>query len=273
MADDHPVLLTLTAFAVSLGGFWLLALASERQGQAILQRQPTQQERRRWRLLGGSLLALALVLCVQGWGTSIGMVAWPGVLCIVGTVLVFALARRVEKPATRSNKKPLASPVQAPRSQPWRKLALLLLALGPIGYAWALHGVTVKPVMRADAIHGQVGPWPFALAEMNHNPPKLVANDTPTKAFQLRFCQACDADIRAAHLKVNRPRSLRGAGLAFYGARWDRSVDIPLPAHTHADSELWLTVEGKDGTVHYATVRLKDIAPTTAQWFTHKGNK
>jgi len=256
--------LNLLVCLVSLLAFGFLALASERQGEALLQRAPTPRERLRWRLIGWPLLALALALCIQGWGWSIGIVAWLGWLCMAGAALAFALPRWTEKP---SNKKPLPSPLQTPRSRTWRKLAWVLLMACPVAFAWALHGVPVKPVARADAVHGQVGPWFFALAELDHDAPKHVVRDIFTKSFQLRFCTPCDAEIRSAYFRVNKPRSLRSAGLAFNGARWDRSVEIQLPGNTHADSELWLTVEGKDGTVHQTTVRLADIAPSTAQWF------
>ncbi len=91
--------------------------------------------------------------------------------------------------------------------------------------------------------------------------------DIPMKGYQVRFCETCDAEIRAAYLKVNKPRSLRGAGIVFNGARWDRQVDIQLPANTTADSELWLTVVGKDGAVHQAALRMDEVSPTTVSWF------
>jgi len=189
---------------------------------------------------------------------------------VASIVLVFTLSSRVDKP--KASQKPLLSPLQAPSSRAWRNLALILLVIAPVGYAWSLHQVPVKPVARADAIGGQIGPWSFRLAEVDHAPPKRVVRDIALKAFQLRFCDACDADIRSAYLRVNKPRSLRGAGIAFSGARWDRSIDVQFPAQTRADSELWLTVEGKDGTVYQTAVPLSRIAPNTAQWFKQTSN-
>jgi len=268
---NSPFWLNVLVCTASLAGLLCLARASERQGQALLGHMPTLRERLRWRLLGWPLLLLALTLCVQGWGAGIGVVAWLGCLCVTGTTLVFALAKKIERP--RHPQKPLLSPLQSPRSRAWRVLALTLLAIGPIAFAWTLAGVPVKPVARADAIHGQVGPWPFILAEVNHDPPERVVGNIALKSFQLRFCDACDTAIRAVYLKVNQPRSLRGVGAIFNGARWDRSVDIQFPANTRADSKLWLTVQGKDGTVHQTAVLLADIAPTTVRWFTqHNGS-
>jgi len=270
MTGNTPEL-NLAVCAASLAGFSLLALASRRQGESLLARMPTRQERLRWRLTGWSLLALALALCIRGWGWSIGAVTWLGWLCATGTALVFALSGRLEKPNT--TKKPLASPLQTPRSQAWRALALVLLIGCPLAFAWTLSGVPVKPVARDDAIQARVGPWPFILAEADHDPPRQVTQDIFLKAFQLRFCNVCDADIRSVYLKVNQPRSLRGAGVTLNGARWDRSGEVQFPANTRADSKLWLTVEGKDGTVHQTAVLLSDIAPTTAQWFKHGSNQ
>jgi hypothetical protein len=97
--------------------------------------------------------------------------------------------------------------------------------------------------------------------------PDLVAMDIPMKSYQLRFCATCDEQIRAAYLKVNKPRSLRAAGIVLNGVRWDRSVDIQLPANTTPDSILRLTVVGKDGEVHQAQVPLADVSPATVAWF------
>lgn len=199
------------------------------------------------------------------WGWSIRAVAWLGWLCVTGAALVFALPRWTEK--RKLAKAMPASALLPPSSRLWCALALVLLTAGPIAFAWSLYVAPVKPLLRADAIQGQAGPWPFTLAEVDRDPPKLMVRDIPTKAYQVRFCEGCDAEIRAAYLKVHKSRSLRGAGIVFNGSRWDRSVEIQLPGNTRAGSELWLTVEGKDGSVHHVAVRLRDIAPTTAQWF------
>lgn len=267
----HTVWLNLAVFATGLTGFVLLALASERQGEALLQRVPSNRERLMWRSMGWPLLMIALALCIFGWGWSIGPVALLGWLCMAGTVLVFTLSGWTEK---KSVKQIAPSVLQAPsRSTLWRALACMLLVGGPIAFMWALSVMPAKPVLRADAVQGQAGPWPFTLAEIDHNPPRVVVRDLSVKTFQVRFCDTCDTEIRAAYLKVHKPRSLRGAGIEFIGSRWDRFVEIQLPGNTRANSELWLTVEGKDGSVHQTSVRMHDIAPTTAQWFEARREK
>ncbi len=91
--------------------------------------------------------------------------------------------------------------------------------------------------------------------------------DVPMKEYQLRFCETCDSDIRQAYLKVNKPRSARALGMAFMGPSWKRRVEIPLPSTTQADSELWLTVVGKDGVIHQTTLRMQRASPATVLWF------
>lgn len=271
MAGD-TLWLNATAFFINLMGLVLLALASERPGELLLQRPPSRRQRLMWRALGWALLALTLGLCVQGWGWGIGAVAWLGWLCMAGVVLVFALPRRTEQ--SKKARPVPASPVQpAMRSRPWRMALALVLVGAPVAFAWGLYTTPVKPLLRADAVADHAGPWAFTLVETDRDPPELVVQDIPTKQFEVRFCETCDAHIRSAYLKVHKPRSLRGAGIVFSGSRWNRSVEIQLPSNTRADSELWLTVEGKDGSVHQTSVRIQDIAPTTARWFEARREK
>ena len=149
----------------------------------------------------------------------------------------------------------------------------MLLVAVPVVFLLALKATPIAPLLRADAFAGQVGPWSFRLAESSHNVPELVAMDIPMKSYQVRFCEDCDAQIRAAYLKVNKPRSLRAAGIVLNGARWNRNVDIQLPANTTADSMLWLTVVGKDGEMHQAAVRLANVSPATVAWFKQREDK
>ncbi|MBW4789524.1 DUF3325 domain-containing protein [Alcaligenes faecalis subsp. faecalis] len=83
--------LNLAVFIISLVGFICLALASDRQGEFLLHRTPSEKERRIFRLLGWPLLAVALALCWQGWGWSMGTVAWLGWLTMAGAGLTFYL--------------------------------------------------------------------------------------------------------------------------------------------------------------------------------------
>lgn len=68
-------------------------------------------------------------------------------------------------------------------------------------------------------------------------------------------------------MKVNKPRSKRAIGMAFMGQSWERRIEISLPSTTRAESELWLTVVGKDNTLHQTTLRMDQTSPATVAWF------
>ena len=267
----------LAILLISLAGFAALALATERHAEHLLGRLPAPQWRLLARAIGWALLAIALALGIGAMGTGVGITLWLGWLSIAALALVFAFPKWPWQPQQRAAARPAraapaaALPPAPPRLRRW--LAAALLAAVPVVFLLALKATPIAPLLRADAFAGQVGPWSFRLAESNHNVPDLVAMDIPMKSYQVRFCEDCDAQIRAAYLKVNKPRSLRAAGIVLNGARWNRTVDIQLPANTTADSMLWLTVVGKDGEMHQAAVRLADVSPATVAWFKQREDK
>lgn len=260
-------------------GFFALALATERYAQHLLRRTPALAWRHVARAVGWALLALSLALAIACLNVGVGITFWLGWLSIAALALVFGFPKWPWQPPARpspARNKPRAEGAGANVSLPVRPAqgrrvfaALLLLAV-PLAYGLALQTVPLKPLLRADVIDGQVGPWRFRLAEAEQRVPDLVAMDIPMKGYQVRFDETGDLAIRAAYLKVNKPRSLRAPGIVFNGARWDRQVDIQLPANTTADSELWLTVIGKDGAVHQVAMRMGDVSPTTVAWFSQR---
>ncbi|MFQ6755835.1 DUF3325 domain-containing protein [Cereibacter sphaeroides] len=258
----------------STGGFLALALASEKPGAALLGQKPAPARRWGLRLLGWPLLALALVEGTVGWGPSVGWVTWLGWLTVAGAGLVFAFPywerARAAAPA-RERRAAAPVPLLPPlRARPLRAAVLAAVVIAPPAYLAAVALSHEQPVLRADAIAGQAGPWRFTLAEADRGVPRILLGDFPTKSYQIRFCDTCDDQIRAAYLKVNKPRSLRGAGLVFGSDRWNRSVEIQLPNSTGPDSEIWLTVEGKDGSLHHASFPIRQISPATADWLQHR---
>lgn len=267
----------LAILLISLAGFAALALATERHAEHLLGRLPAPQWRLLARVIGWALLVIALALGIASMGTGVGITLWLGWLSIAALALVFAFPKWPWRPQQRSAARPAraaqaaALPPAPPRARRW--VAAGLLAAVPVVFLLALKATPIAPLLRADAFAGQVGPWSFRLAESSHNVPELVAMDIPMKSYQVRFCEDCDAQIRAAYLKVNKPRSLRAAGIVLNGARWNRNVDIQLPANTTADSMLWLTVVGKDGEMHQAAVRLADVSPATVAWFKQREDK
>lgn len=293
----------LAILAIGSLGFGALALATDRQGEMLLGKLPAPRWRRLARLAGWSLLAVALAVSIALWGGGVGITLFLGWLTIAGAALVFAIPRwsrlpeRRPRPARKAPAAAVAAGGQASVTEAGigaatsaaagkpaglattlarrlrQALPAALLALTVAVFATALIRAQAGPLEGPGAIHGKVGPWPLILAEADMASPEIVDLDVPLKAFRIRFCEACDGDIRFAYLKVNPPRSLRAAGMAFEGARWERRVEIQLPATVSADSELWLTVVGKDGSVHQASWPLRRVSPASVAWFDNRMRK
>lgn len=259
--------------AMGLLGFFALALATERHAEHLLGRLPAP----RWRLLartaGGLLLTVSLAWGVTAWGVGVGITLWLGWLSIAALVLVFAFPRWPWQPPQRE--KPIRQPKDAAVSMAalpasathGRRIAAALVCITGAVFFTALVRTGTHPLQRTDAIQGTIGPWSFTLAESDQGPPEIMDMDTPMKMYRMRFCSACDAETRHVYLKVNRPRSARATGMGFMGTRWERRVEIPLPSTVSAESELWLTVIGKDGALHQASWRMDQVSPATVAWF------
>jgi hypothetical protein len=271
----------LAILLISLVGFFSLALATERYSEHLLRRMPAPPWRHLARAAGWGLLALSLGLGIAYMDVGVGITLWLGWLSIAALALVFSFPKWPWRPAERVKpaRKPKAgtdaeedvAPIPMSARRRWAVLALLVAV--PLVYLVGLNATPVKPLLRDDAIAGEVGPWSFRLAESDQRSPEVVAMGIPMKSYHLRFCAECDEQIRAAYMKVNKPRSLRAPGIVLQGARWDRSVLIQLPANTTADSELWLTVVGKNGETHQTAVRMGDVSPGVVAWFAAREGK
>lgn len=263
----------LGILAVSTLGFLALALATERHAEHLLGRLPASQWRHVSRGVGWLLLALSLGWAITDLGAGIGITLWLGWLSVAALMLVFTFPKWPRKPTVSAKpvrKAKAAAPDASPPVAAFRihpKVAVGLLFATVAVFCTALARVETQPLNRADAIQGQAGPWRFTLAETRQEPPEVMEMDTPMKAFRLRFCETCDAEIQQVALKVHKPRSARAMGMAFMGNRWERRVEIPLPSTTGADSELWLTVVGKDGSVHQAAMPMRQVSIATVRWF------
>ena len=260
-------------------GFFALAFATERHGRHLLGRPPAPNWQRTARVLGWLLLVVALALGIAELGSGVGITLWLGWLSVAALALVFAFPKWPWQPKPREHAgrgraklEPTEADVVAePRVRRWIAAGLLVATVAV--FSAGLAGEEVQLLKRADAIQGEVGPWPFTFAEAHRDVPEVMEMDVPMKEFRLRFCEACDDDIQRVYLKVNKPRSERATGMAFMGQRWERRVEIPLPSTTRADSELWLTVVGKDGSVHQTMMRMDRASPATVAWFDEQRSK
>ncbi|QIL80541.1 DUF3325 family protein [Diaphorobacter sp. HDW4A] len=265
----------LLVLALGLLAFLSLAFATERHGEHLLGRMPARRWRRFARMAGWLVLGLSLAFAIGALDVGVGIALWLGWLSIAALAWVFTFPRWPWQPPARDkpqrNVKSNSGAGEVPSSSPMRRraraISALLLLATIIVFAAGISRVQIPALERSYALKGQAGPWPFTLVESDRNPPELVDMDIPMKEFRLRFCDECDQHIRLATLKVNKPRSPRATGMGFMGQRWERRAEIPLPSTLRADSELWLTVTGKDGSVHQTFWRMDQVSPAAVAWF------
>ncbi|WP_051236220.1 DUF3325 domain-containing protein [Ottowia thiooxydans] len=266
----------LGILAISLAGFFALALATERYGVHILGRLPAPRWRQLARISGWLMLLISLAWAIAELEVGVGITLWLGWLSIAALIWVFifpkwpwqpparhraARAERDPKPA----QKPTIAPTGESHARRWIALGLLMATIAV--YSVGLARMESQPLKSSGALRGTVGPWQFTFAEAHQSPPEVMEMDVPMKEYRLRFCATCDNEIRKAYLKVHKPRSAQATGMGFSGQRWERRVEIPLPSTTRADSELWLTVVGKDGHIHQSAWRMDQVSPATVAWF------
>lgn len=155
--------------------------------------------------------------------------------------------------------------------QDWRfHLSALLIALPILAFPSFYHDARLGTGEAGLGAHAplpvQVGPFELQLVEFDAWPPLDAGVAGMRKFFRLAQCQGCDDRIRAVHLRLGKPRSLRAAGAMFSGPASRQGADIAIPPSARPDDALWLTVEEWDGTVHQGSVALADAAPATADW-------
>ncbi len=95
--------MTFLALAILLNtsGMAALALGMARHHRAVLGIEPDASKRKFWRIPGWLLLAAGLIPCLAGWGVSIGIVVWTGLLTFALLAVAFALAGYRKQGATR----------------------------------------------------------------------------------------------------------------------------------------------------------------------------
>ncbi|MFC5769470.1 DUF3325 domain-containing protein [Thauera sinica] len=274
MMPLQPFWWDLAVFLLCFAGFALLALASEREGKALLRRAPSAAQRLAFRLMGWPLLAAALAVCVLGWRGNFGAVVWFGWLTVAALAVVFGIAYRPWRPAPREPASRLERGRDAERTPAatpcWQRCRRGVAAAGllviPAGFGWALYQAPVHPLLRADAVQGRIGPWAFTLVEEEQAAPEDTPAGVPVKHLMLRFCDACEGGIRAAYVQLREPRSSRSKGVRFMGERRQREAVLAIPTAVTPKDQLWLTVVGKDGRTHRAALEVSRVSPATARF-------
>ncbi|WP_134477309.1 thiamine pyrophosphate-binding protein [Pseudomonas aeruginosa] len=119
----------------------------------------------------------------------------------------------------------------------------------------------------------QVGPWSLKLAEWRIEPPHDEGPAGFMKDFNAALCKACMPQVKATYLRIGKPRSLRAAGVIFFGSPYRMGTSVPIPPRTRPDAELWITMEGWDGSMHQASIPLAEASPATVAWLNKRGKQ
>lgn len=117
----------------------------------------------------------------------------------------------------------------------------------------------------------QAGPWSARFAEFDLMVPQTQGPAGPVKQFSLAMTGKAITEVRAAYIKIGKPRSLRAAGAIFFGSPYRQTAGLPVPDRTSPDAEVWLTFEGWDGSVHQTMLKLAEASQVTANWLRAKG--
>jgi len=88
--------LVMAALSLIVTGMACLVMGMESHFVALRGRAPDAKTRRSWRAGGWLLLGLALLPCLAGWPTAIGVVLWIGLTAggVLIVALLLAFARR-----------------------------------------------------------------------------------------------------------------------------------------------------------------------------------
>lgn len=81
----------IMVLGLSYAGMAALCLAMNRHHRQVTDRLPGPRRQLLLRLSGSMTLVLAMVLCIDAWGVSIGIVAWFGMLTLGTLPLVIGL--------------------------------------------------------------------------------------------------------------------------------------------------------------------------------------
>ncbi|MFD2640990.1 hypothetical protein [Pseudomonas japonica] len=153
----------------------------------------------------------------------------------------------------------------------WRFHLNILMVLIPLGFMPKYFADTA--LFRGDDGLGQrlvgdvqVGPWSLKLAELKDKEPELDGVSGYMKSFNAELCEACGERVKATYLRIGKPRSLRAAGVIFFGSPHRLGAYIQIPPNTPADAQLWITMEGWDGSMHQAAIPLAQASPKTVEW-------
>lgn len=111
--DLDPVLAVTAALLLSFGGFAALASAMTRHRAQFAATALTNARAVNARVIGAALLAAALIVCIAGWGISVGFVGWACVISVAAMALIYLMPYAPQTTRTLSRAAPIAGAVMA----------------------------------------------------------------------------------------------------------------------------------------------------------------
>lgn len=153
----------------------------------------------------------------------------------------------------------------------WRFHINVLLVLIPLGFMpkyFADAALFRGSSGLGERLIGEVtiGPWSIHLAEFRDEPPRRDGTAGYMKGFSAALCPDCIGQVKATYLRIGKPRSLRTAGAIFYGTGYRMGASIPLPERTKPNADLWISMEGWDGSLYQNSISLAQASPATVAW-------
>ncbi|GAB2603232.1 thiamine pyrophosphate-binding protein [Nitrincola alkalisediminis] len=159
----------------------------------------------------------------------------------------------------------------------WRfHLSGLLLILPMVAMPFYFDDLAMsrgeKGLGERDLGQHQVGPWQIQLAEWDTNPPWRDGVASYMKTFSLSLCETCIPEVKAAYMRIGKPRNLRTAGAISFGTPYRQFISVPITDSATADADIWLTLEGWDGSVHQISMPLADASPSAATFIQRRNH-
>lgn len=115
------------------------------------------------------------------------------------------------------------------------------------------------PSMVPHPIERSVGPWQVSVIEVTAGLPEQALGARGRRDFALSFRAGYPDRIRAAFVRIGKPRDIKNAGTPAKGNPFRLQARVPVPPETKADESVWLTVEGWDGSIHQTSWPLSDM--------------
>lgn len=159
----------------------------------------------------------------------------------------------------------------------WRFHLNVLLILIPLGFM-PKYFADAK-LFRGEAGLGanvisdiQVGPYRLDLAELRDEAPAPTARPGTSRYSTPRCARPVSRRSRPPTCaSANRAACAPPAPFSLVRrTTWARRCPS---AHTRADAQIWITLEGWDGSLHQASVPLAQASPATVAWLENQGGK